>query len=92
MEGILKDIQVLVCERLVGTATDAQVKEIQEAIKEMNEMPSSLQEEAGNIIQNHYGGGSNIGNTGVVAQYNHTGSGDVYHNAISGNASFGGKK
>jgi hypothetical protein len=47
MEGILKDIQVLVCQRLIGTATDAQVKELQEAIKEMEEMPSSLPDEAG---------------------------------------------
>ncbi|PVH70078.1 hypothetical protein DL98DRAFT_383961, partial [Cadophora sp. DSE1049] len=42
MEGILKDIQVLVCERLNGTAIEAQVKEIEEAIKQMNEMTSSL--------------------------------------------------
>jgi hypothetical protein len=45
MEGILKDIQVLACERL-GTATEAQVKEIEEAIKQMNEMPSSFPDEA----------------------------------------------
>jgi hypothetical protein len=36
MEGILKDIQVLVCEKLMGTTTDTQIKELQEAIKEMN--------------------------------------------------------
>ncbi|KAH7322022.1 hypothetical protein BKA65DRAFT_437516 [Rhexocercosporidium sp. MPI-PUGE-AT-0058] len=46
MEGILKDIQVLVCERLNGTAIEAQVKEIEEAIKQMNEMTSSLPDEA----------------------------------------------
>ena len=45
MEGILKDIQVLACERL-GTATESQVKEIEEAIKQMNEMPSSFPDEA----------------------------------------------
>jgi hypothetical protein len=33
---------VLAYKRLMGTATDAQVKEIEEAIKQMNEMPSSL--------------------------------------------------
>jgi hypothetical protein len=59
MEGILKDIQVLVCERLRGTATEAQVKEIEEAIKEMNEMPSSLPKEEGG--QHHSGSGDNIG-------------------------------
>ena len=46
MEGILKDIQVIVCERLKGTAIEAQVKEIEEAIKQVNEMPSSLPDEA----------------------------------------------
>jgi hypothetical protein len=33
MEGILKNIQVLVYERLMGTTTDSQVKEIEAAIK-----------------------------------------------------------
>jgi hypothetical protein len=33
MEGILKDIQVLACKTLIGTASNAQVKEIEEAIK-----------------------------------------------------------
>ena len=64
MEGILKDIQVLACERLMGTATDAQVKEIEEAIKQMNEMPSSLPDEAGGINQTHTGSGDNIGHSG----------------------------
>jgi hypothetical protein len=50
METILKDIQVLVCERLMGTATEAQVKEIEEAIKQMNEMPSSLPDEARAVL------------------------------------------
>jgi F0F1-type ATP synthase delta subunit len=59
MEGILKDIQLLACERLKGTATEAQVKEIEEAIKEMKEMPSSIPDEAGG--QTHSGSGDNIG-------------------------------
>ncbi|OBT39371.1 hypothetical protein VE00_10239 [Pseudogymnoascus sp. WSF 3629] len=87
MEEILKDIQVLVCERLMGTATDAQVKEIQEAIKEMNEMPSSLQDEAGSVTQNHQGRGNNNANTSRGAQHN--GTGDLYHNEIKGDAHFG---
>ncbi|RDL39892.1 uncharacterized protein BP5553_04232 [Venustampulla echinocandica] len=45
MEGLLKDIQVLACETLIGTATDAQVKEIDEAIKTMKEMPSLAAED-----------------------------------------------
>jgi vacuolar-type H+-ATPase subunit E/Vma4 len=59
MEGILKDIQLLACERLKGTATEAQVREIEEAIKEMKEMPSSIPDEAGGQI--HSGSGDNIG-------------------------------
>lgn len=46
MEGILKDIQVLICERLKGAAIEAQVKEIEEAINQMNEMPCSLPDDA----------------------------------------------
>lgn len=56
MEGILKDIQVLVYERLKGTATETQVKEIEEAIKQMNEMPSSIPDEAGGVIQTNRDG------------------------------------
>jgi hypothetical protein len=60
MEGILKDIQVLACERLMGTATEAQVKETEEAIKEMKEMPSSLTDEAGTVAQTHSGSGNSM--------------------------------
>ncbi len=92
MEGILKDIQVLTCERLMGTATYAQVKELEEAIKEMNEMPPSLQDEARSVIQTHSGSGDNIGHTGPGTMNIHKGSGDLYHNVISGGATFGSKK
>ncbi|RFU29019.1 hypothetical protein B7463_g7301, partial [Scytalidium lignicola] len=88
MEGILKDIQLLADAKVMENATDAQMKEIQEAIKEMAKLLSSLQEERESIIQNHNGSGHNIGNTGGT-QYNQIGSGDIYHNIISGNASFG---
>jgi hypothetical protein len=50
IERILKDIQVLACETLIGTATETQVKEIEEAIKQMNKMPSSILDEARGII------------------------------------------
>lgn len=46
MEGILKDIQLLAYKKLQGAATEAQIKEMQEAIKQMNEMPCSLPDEA----------------------------------------------
>jgi hypothetical protein len=59
MEGILKDIQVLACEKLMGTATEAQVKELEEAIRDINEMPPSITDEASD--QSHSGSGDNIG-------------------------------
>ena len=90
MEGILKDIRVLACEKLMGIATDAQMKEIEEAIKQMNKMPSSLPDEAGGVTQNHQGSGNNIAHTGRGALHN--GTGDLYHNEIKGDAHFGSKK
>ena len=90
MEGILKDTQLLACEKLMGIATEAQVKRLEEGIKEMKEMPSSLQEETGSVTQNHHGSGNNNANTGGGAM--HTGTGDLYHNEIRGNAHFGSKK
>ncbi|KAG9230029.1 hypothetical protein BJ875DRAFT_537382 [Amylocarpus encephaloides] len=59
MGEILKDVQVIVCDKLKETATRDQVKELGEAIKEMKEMPSSLQEETGSVTQNHDGSGNN---------------------------------
>ena len=41
--GILTDTQAFACRRL-EVATEAQVKEIKDAIREMNEMPSTLQD------------------------------------------------
>ncbi|KAG9239805.1 hypothetical protein BJ878DRAFT_25816 [Calycina marina] len=87
MEGILKDTQLLACEHLMGVATEAQVKELDEGIKEMKEMPLSLQEETGSVTQNHDGSGNNNANTGRGAM--HTGNGDLYHNEIKGDAHFG---
>ncbi|KFY44540.1 hypothetical protein V495_03407 [Pseudogymnoascus sp. VKM F-4514 (FW-929)] len=67
MEGILKDAQLIATEKLVGIATEEQVKELAEAIKEMKEMPSSLPDETGPASpasQTHSGTGNNILNTG----------------------------
>lgn len=91
MEEILKDIQVLVYERLMGPATNAQLKEIQEAIKEMNEMPSSLRDETRGGTQNYQGSSSNNNaNTSRGARRN--GTGDLYHNETKGDAHFGSMK
>jgi hypothetical protein len=89
MEGILKDIQVLVCKRLMGTATDAQVKEIDEAIKQMNEMPSSLPGEAGS--QTHSGSGDNIGIFGGSGSVNIS-KRDFFQSHNTGPVTFGSKE
>jgi hypothetical protein len=88
MGEILKDVQVIACEKLEGTATSAQVKELEEAIKEMKEMPSSFEGEAMSVVQTHSGSGDNIG---------HSGSGNIYagkshHNQNTGDVNYGGKK
>lgn len=93
MEGILKDINVLACEKLMGTASDTEVNEIKEAIKQMKEMPSSLEDETGDALQQqHSGNGDNFGAIGGSTQNIHKGTGDQYHNQITGDAHFGSKK
>jgi hypothetical protein len=78
IEGILKDIQVLACERLMGTATETQVKEIEEAIKQMNEMPSSIPDEAGGVIQTNRDGGDNFANIGLGTMNNYKAARDMH--------------
>jgi hypothetical protein len=87
MEGILKDIQLLAYEKLMGIADETQAKELEEGIKEMKEMPSSLQEETGGINQNHSGSGDNIAHRGSGNIY----AGKAHHNQNTGNVIYGGK-
>ena len=51
MKGMLEDVQVRACERLEGTATGTELKEIEEAVMQMKEMPPSLQEETGGVTK-----------------------------------------
>jgi len=88
MEGILKDTQVLAGEKLMGIATEAQVKGLEEAITEMKEMPSSLQEDTGNITQTHSGSGDIIGHSGSGNIY----AGESHHNQNTGDVNYGSKK
>lgn len=93
MEGILKDIHVIVYEKLMGTATDAKVKEIKEAMKQMKDVHSSLQDKTRDALnQQHSGSGDNIGATGGSVLNLYKGTGDQYHNEIAGDAHFGSKK
>lgn len=92
MEGILRDAQLIVTDKLIGVATEEQVKELLDAIKEMKEMPSSLNDETGSVSQTHSGSGHNIANTGPGNTNNiqSGGSGSQYN--IAGSAHFGGEK
>lgn len=78
---------MLAYEKLL-VATEAQVQEIEEAIKEMNEMPSSLQNDIGGAVtQNHEDSGNNYANT--AGGFWNSGSGNLTQNDIKGNAHFG---
>ncbi|KAH8764489.1 hypothetical protein BGZ57DRAFT_768266 [Hyaloscypha finlandica] len=84
MEGIQKDTQLLASEKLMGIATEAQVKGLEEGIKEMKEMPSSLKEDTGNITQTHSGSGDIIGHSGSGNIY----AGDSHHNQPGGDVQY----
>jgi hypothetical protein len=91
MEGILRDAQLIATKKLEGIATQEQVKDLAEAIKDMNGIPSSLSDEASTISQMHSGSGQNIasmgpGNTNNIV----SGSGSFYHHI--GSAHFGEKQ
>jgi hypothetical protein len=92
MEGILKDIQVLACSEL-GTATDDEQKELDDAIKEMEEMDSSLQDDIDNLSLIHSGSGDNIATTGHGTTNLNKGSGSMYNNTFGDGttANFGSK-
>lgn len=87
MEEILKDVQVIVCDKLKDITTSDQVKELGEAIKEMKELPSSLAEEMGSVNQNqnHSGSGDNIMHKGSGSIY----AGKAHHNQPTGNVVYG---
>jgi len=87
MEGILKDTQLLAYEKLMGIATETQAKELEEGIKEMKEMPSSLPEETGSLNQKHSGSGDNIAHSGSGSIY----AGKAHHNQNTGNVVYGSK-
>jgi hypothetical protein len=87
MEGILKDTQLLAYEKLMGIATETQAKELEEGIKEMKEMPSSLPEETGSLNQKHSGSGDNIAHRGSGSIY----AGKAHHNQNTGNVVYGSK-
>jgi hypothetical protein len=92
MGEILKDVQVIACEKLEATATSAQVKELEAAIKEMKEMPSSLTDKAATVVQTHSGNGDNIGNFGPGALTINRAQRDVIQNHNETRVNIGSKE
>lgn len=87
MEGIQKDTQLLACEKLMGIATEEQVKRLEEGIREMNDLSSSVQEDTLSVTQTHSGTGDNIGHSGSGNNY----GGNSHHNQNSGDVNYGSK-
>lgn len=92
MEGILRDAQLIATDKLRGIATEQQVEELGEAIKEMTEMSSSLPDETSSVSQTHSSSGHNIANTGPGNTNNiQSGRSGKQYN-VAGSAYFGGEK
>lgn len=60
MREIMEHIQLVACDKLMGTATAAQIEELHEAIQEMLDMPPSIPNDGGSITQYSSGSGNNI--------------------------------
>ncbi|MCJ1228881.1 hypothetical protein MMC12_005545 [Toensbergia leucococca] len=89
IEEIMKDIWVVTSNRMMETATENQVKELEDAIKDIGEMPSFIADETGSVNQTHHSSGHNFANPGSGIQQVNSGDGSFYH--FSGDGHFGGK-
>ncbi|KFX99137.1 hypothetical protein V490_01932 [Pseudogymnoascus sp. VKM F-3557] len=100
MGEIMRHIELVTSNELIGTATEDEIKKLQEAIQEMIDMSPSISDDGGSITQHNSGGGSNIAsrvtnnnigegsytnsNTGGGPQLNHNGPGTFNYNNYSG--------
>ncbi|KFY04939.1 hypothetical protein O988_00384 [Pseudogymnoascus sp. VKM F-3808] len=96
MGEIMRDVELVTSNELMGTATEDEIKKLREAIQEMIDMPPSISDDGGSITQHNSGGGSNIAsrvtnnnigegsytnsNTGGGPQLNHNGPGTFNYN------------
>lgn len=87
MREIMEYIKLVTCDKLMGTATSAQFEQLQEAIQEMLDLPSSITEDSTSITQYHTGAGHNYANTiansntGSAPQINSNAGGAIYYNS-----------
>ncbi|OBT59625.1 hypothetical protein VE04_00165 [Pseudogymnoascus sp. 24MN13] len=100
MGEIMKHIELVTCDKLMGTATGDEIKKLEEAIQEMLDMSPSIPEDSGSIIQHSSGSGNNIAsrvtnnnigegtytnsNTGKGPQLNNNGAGTFNYHNFSG--------
>lgn len=88
MKEIMGHIELVTCDRLMGTATTTQIEKLQGAIQEMLDIRSSIPDDDRPIVQNHTGSGHNNNilnkstnynsSTGVM-QVNQGGGSQDYH-------------
>ena len=91
MREIMEHIELVTCDKLMGTATRTQIEKLQEAIQEMLDMPSSISDDDRPIIQNHTGSGHNNNisnrstnnNTSTGVQQVNNGGGTQNYNVYS---------
>lgn len=91
MREIMEHIELVTCDKLMGTSTREQIEKLQEAIQEMLDMPSSIPENDRPIIQNHSGSGHNNNilnrstnnNSSTGVQQVNNGGGTQNYNAYS---------
>lgn len=82
MKGMLEDVQLLAVDHSINIVTEAQQKEVAEAIKEVAALSPSLPEyttEGTDFSAIHSGSGAINQNQAQGDQYNNPGSGQFYH-------------
>jgi len=85
MKGILEDVQLLTGNHAVKAATEAQVKELQNALQEISAIPLSLPEDEPSSYTFYNSGEGRINvNTGGAPQNNNNSSGYQFNGPIHG--------
>jgi hypothetical protein len=84
MKGMLEDVQLLTGNRAIEAATEAQVGELEKALKEVSTIPPSLPTDGSSPSITNFGPGPQNIHTGSGNQNNNTGSGQQFNGPFSG--------
>lgn len=90
MGEILKDVNVIMCDKLKDIVTGDQIKEPEKANKDIQEGPSSRPEQAGSGLKNHVDKFNS--NVNIGRKLLHDEHGNVYQTNLAGDPQSGGKK